>query len=80
MDYGRQRKASVVTKRETQNSTDQRNQNAGALDALEQARELPSWVQRTDALKKAGLLRLAADEGPTPAKALADRRKKFLEE
>jgi len=40
---------------------DSRSQNANAVDALEAARALPPSAQRTDALKKAGLLRRAAD-------------------
>ena len=46
-------------KRET--SADGRNQDARALYALQEAREMPPGEQRTDALKKAGLLRHAAD-------------------
>jgi hypothetical protein len=40
---------------------DDRNQNAKALDALQEAREMPPGAQRIEALKKAGLLRHAAD-------------------
>jgi hypothetical protein len=42
-------------------SPDSRNKNARAVDALQKAREMPPGAQRTDALKKAGLLRHAAD-------------------
>jgi hypothetical protein len=42
-------------------SPDSRNKNERALDALQEAREMPPGGQRTDALKKAGLLRYAAD-------------------
>ena len=40
---------------------DDRNQNARALDALQEAREMPPGAQRIEALKKAGLLRHAAE-------------------
>jgi hypothetical protein len=57
----------VVVKQET--SPDCRSQNASAADALQEAREMPPGPQRTDALKKAGLLRNAADrQGLTFAK------------
>jgi hypothetical protein len=36
---------------------DSRSQNASAVDALQEAREMPPEPQRTDALKKAGQLR-----------------------
>jgi len=42
-------------------SADNRRQNARATDALEEAREMPPGAQRTEALKKAGLLRRTAD-------------------
>jgi hypothetical protein len=42
-------------------SPDGRDENARALDALQKAREMPPGAQRIDALKKAGLLRHAAD-------------------
>lgn len=42
-------------------SPEDRNQNVRALEALEEAREMPPGAQRTDALKKAGRLRYAAD-------------------
>jgi hypothetical protein len=42
-------------------SPDSRSQNASAADALQEAREMPPGAQRTGALKKAGLLRRAAD-------------------
>jgi hypothetical protein len=42
-------------------SADDRDQNARALDALQEAREMPPGAQRIDALKKAGLLRRTAD-------------------
>jgi hypothetical protein len=49
----------MIWKQET--STDSRSQNATALDALQEARARSPGVQRTDALKKAGLLRRIAD-------------------
>jgi hypothetical protein len=42
-------------------SPDSRNKNARAVDALQEAREMPPGAQRIDALKQAGLLRHAAD-------------------
>jgi hypothetical protein len=42
-------------------SPDSRNKDERALDALQEARKMPPGAQRTDALKKAGLLRHAAD-------------------
>jgi hypothetical protein len=42
-------------------SPDYRILNAIAVDALQQAREMPPGAQRTNALKKAGLLRRVAD-------------------
>ena len=48
---------------------DSRSQNASAVDALQEAREMPPGPQRTDALTKAGQLRHAADrQGLTFAK------------
>jgi hypothetical protein len=38
-----------------------RTRNATAVDALQEAREMPPGAQRADALKQAGLLRRAAD-------------------
>ena len=49
----------VKVKQET--SADVRSQNADAVDALQEAREMPPGAQRTNALKKAGLLRRVAD-------------------
>jgi len=50
-------------------SPDSRSRDARALDALQQAREMPPGAQRTDALKRAGLLRrVADDQGLTVAK------------
>jgi hypothetical protein len=49
----------VKVKQET--SADVRSQNANAVDALEEAREMPPGAQRTNALKKAGLLQRVAD-------------------
>jgi hypothetical protein len=46
-------------KRET--SPDSRSQNASAAEPLQEAREMPPGAQRSDALKKAGLLRRVAD-------------------
>ena len=42
-------------------SHDIRSQNASAMDALQVARGMPPGAQRTNALKKAGLLRRVAD-------------------
>jgi hypothetical protein len=42
-------------------SSDGRSQNAIAVDALQEARGMPPGARRTDALKKAGLLRRVAD-------------------
>jgi hypothetical protein len=42
-------------------SPDGRSHNAIAVDALQEARGMPPGARRTDALKKAGLLRRAAD-------------------
>ena len=42
-------------------SPDSRSQSAIAVDALQEAREMPPGVKRSDALKKAGLLRCVAD-------------------
>jgi hypothetical protein len=58
-----------VPKQEMQSSFDSRSQNARAIDALEEAREMPPGSQRTHALKQAGLLRHALDsQGLTFAK------------
>jgi hypothetical protein len=48
-------------KQESMISGDNRHQDARAMDALEDAREMPPGAQRTEALKKAGLLRRTAD-------------------
>ena len=42
--------------------TDTRSPNDVALDALEEARQMPPGAQRSMALKKAGLLRRTADD------------------
>jgi hypothetical protein len=42
-------------------SPDSRSQSAIAVDALQEAREMPPGAKRSDALKKAGLLRCVAD-------------------
>jgi hypothetical protein len=42
-------------------SADHRSRSARAADALEEAREMPPGARRTEALKKAGLLRRTAD-------------------
>ena len=42
-------------------SPDIRSQNASAVDALQEARGMPPGAQRTNALKKAGLLQRVAD-------------------
>jgi hypothetical protein len=42
-------------------SPDSRSRNAGAVDALQEARQLPPGAQRADALKQAGLLQRVAD-------------------
>jgi hypothetical protein len=51
----------MVEKQESMISADNRRQNARAMDALEEAREMPPGAPRTEALKKAGLLRRTAD-------------------
>jgi hypothetical protein len=48
-----------IVKPET--SPDSRSQIAIAVDALQEARRMPPGAERTDALKKAGLLRRVAD-------------------
>jgi hypothetical protein len=48
-------------KQESMITGDNRHQDARAMDALEDAREMPPGAQRTEALKKAGLLRRTAD-------------------
>jgi hypothetical protein len=48
-------------KQESMISGDNRRQNTRAMDALEEAREMPPGAPRTEALKKAGLLRRTAD-------------------
>jgi hypothetical protein len=40
---------------------DSRTRNATAMDALQDAREMPPGAQRADALKQAGLLQRVAD-------------------
>jgi hypothetical protein len=50
---------SNIVKHET--SPDNRSQSAIAADALQEAREMPPGMKRSDALKRAGLLRCAAD-------------------
>jgi hypothetical protein len=42
-------------------AADNSRQSARAADALEEAREMPPGAPRTEALKKAGLLRRTAD-------------------
>ena len=51
----------TVPKREMRFSPDRNSQIAGAMEALEEARGLPPGLQRTQALKQAGLMRFAAD-------------------
>jgi hypothetical protein len=51
----------MVAKQETQVTSDNRSQNAEAMDALEEARAMSPGSQRTEALKRAGALRRAAD-------------------
>jgi hypothetical protein len=48
-------------KQESMITGDNRHQDARAMDALEDAREMPPGAPRTEALKKAGLLRRTAD-------------------
>jgi hypothetical protein len=48
-------------KQESMITGDNRHQDARAMDALEEAREMPPGAPRTEALKKAGLLRRTAD-------------------
>jgi hypothetical protein len=45
----------------TQPAADRIGQIADAMEALEEAREMPPGLQRARALKQAGLLRHAAD-------------------
>jgi hypothetical protein len=47
--------------KQTQLAFDRIGRIAGAMEALEQAREMPPGLQRAQALKQAGLLRHAAD-------------------
>ena len=57
-------------------SPDSRSRNAGAVDALQEARAMPPGAQRVDALKQAGLLRRVADShGLTLAKRSRPRSK-----
>ncbi|MES2752431.1 MAG: hypothetical protein V4661_13770 [Pseudomonadota bacterium] len=48
-------------KQQTQSSFDGIQWSAKADDALEEARSMPPGPERTEALKKAGMLRNAAD-------------------
>jgi hypothetical protein len=48
-------------KQESGICADRRSQCAIAADALEEAREMPPGARRTEALKKAGVLRRTAD-------------------
>jgi hypothetical protein len=50
-----------MAKQEVQPSLDSRSQNTQAMDALEEARAMPPGLRRSEALKKAGLLRRATD-------------------
>jgi hypothetical protein len=50
-----------VAKQKPQPEADHRSQHAEAMDALENARAMPPGPRRTEALKKAGALRYAAD-------------------
>jgi hypothetical protein len=49
-------------KQETRPSPDDRSEIARAIEALEAARGMPRGLERTHALKKAGMLRYAADK------------------
>jgi hypothetical protein len=59
-------------KQRTSAVVDRHDWDARAVEALDEARELPKGPLRTEALKKAGLLRVAADAMrlflPTPRK------------
>jgi hypothetical protein len=55
------RNKNMGEKQESMISGDNRHQDARAMDALEEAREMPPGAPRTEALKKAGLLRRTAD-------------------
>jgi hypothetical protein len=45
----------------TDQASDNRSPHARSIDALEEAREMPPGAPRTEALKKAGILRRSAD-------------------
>jgi hypothetical protein len=49
-------------KQEARLSPDDRSELTRAIEALEEAREMPRGSQRTEALKNAGMLRYAADK------------------
>jgi hypothetical protein len=49
-------------KQETRLSPDDRSEITRAIEALEEAREMPCGLERTQALKNAGMLRYAADK------------------
>jgi hypothetical protein len=51
----------MTARQEARFASDDRNQAAQAMDALEEARGMPPGQERTEALKRAGLLRRAAD-------------------
>jgi hypothetical protein len=50
-----------MARQEAQLASDDRSQADQAMDALEEARAMMPGQKRTDALKRAGLLRRAAD-------------------
>jgi hypothetical protein len=49
-------------KQEPRLSPDDRSEIARAIEALEEARGMPRGLERTQALKNAGMLRYAADK------------------
>jgi hypothetical protein len=62
-----------------QTSADGPNQDARALDALQEAREMPPGAQRTEAIEKAGLLRHAADSHGLTLAKLGSPRNNWLQ-
>lgn len=51
----------MTARQDARLASDGRNQADQAMDAFEEARAMPPGQQRTEALKRAGLLRRAAD-------------------
>jgi hypothetical protein len=54
-------RSNIVRKQQTQPSSNGHDGIARAMDALEEARQMPPGARRIQALKQAGLLRHAAD-------------------